>query len=502
VARHARPRSRLVLVPVVVVAVMALAAARLWVMNRPAADPGPLEARGGGHVVDQSQELAEQQEITTERVEAYEQALANGRAGQTRPAGSAAARGWVGEQPYDNMPDDWEPAIAADPHSQYVYALATRYGTAKPCPTASDCPVPYIVLKVSADNGATWTPSTALCACKGGKGQFDPIIEVVPNTGEVYALFMGGGGNGFNVFFTKSNDHGKTWTTPVGVYGNVAWEDKPIIAVSDDGKHVYASFNGPTGGDPYIAQSRDAGATWAQTKLIDSKRYTYAFDGDVAPDGTVYFAESALQYSGKTAVTGNIEHHVFVSTDRGLSFSDHVIATVQVGMDCVAAGCKPDFYIGHDALSVDKDGGVTVAYDGATVFHGPQTIAVRHSGDHGTTWSTPVTVSTVGEMATSPAMEAGAAGDVRLWWMETNGGNVDAWNVWYRKSIDGGATWSTAVKLSDAAGGAVYKSAAGFAEVYGDYGEMAITSAGKSIAIWGEGISYTGPGGIWFNRER
>jgi hypothetical protein len=86
--------------------------------------------------------------------------------------------------------------------------------------------------------------------------------------------------------------------------------------------------------------------------------------------------------------------------------------------------------------------------------------------------------------------------------METNGGNVDAWNVWYRSSTDGGATWSTAVKISDAAGGAVYKTAAGFAEVYGDYGELAITSAGKSIAIWGEGISYTGPGAVWFNRER
>jgi hypothetical protein len=24
---------------------------------------------------------------------------------------------------------------------------------------------------------------------------------------------------------------------------------------------------------------------------------------------------------------------------------------------------------------------------------------------------------------------------------------------------------------------------------------------GKSFAAWGEGISYTGPGGVWFNRQ-
>ena len=58
------------------------------------------------------------------------------------------------------------------------------------------------------------------------------------------------------------------------------------------------------------------------------------------------------------------------------------------------------------------------------------------------------------------------------------------------------------VRISDAPGGAAYKTASGFLEVYGDYGEVAITSTGKTIAIWGEGLSYTGPGGVWFNRER
>jgi hypothetical protein len=57
------------------------------------------------------------------------------------------------------------------------------------------------------------------------------------------------------------------------------------------------------------------------------------------------------------------------------------------------------------------------------------------------------------------------------------------------------------VNISDAGGGAAYKTAAGFGEVYGDYGEIAITNTGKTIAIWGEGASYTGPGGCWFNRQ-
>ena len=100
-------------------------------------------------------------------------------------------------------------------------------------------------------------------------------------------------------------------------------------------------------------------------------------------------------------------------------------------------------------------------------------------------------------------MESRGNGDVRAWWMETSGsGDVDRWNVWYRSSTDGGAHWGAKVKLSDKTGGASYKKKGGFLEVYGDYGEIAITNTGKAVAIWGEGTTYFGPGGIWFNRQQ
>ena len=66
---------------------------------------------------------------------------------------------------------------------------------------------------------------------------------------------------------------------------------------------------------------------------------------------------------------------------------------------------------------------------------------------------------------------------------------------------DGGVTWTAPVKISDVTSGASYKTANGFLEPYGDYGETAITSAGKTVATWGEGNSYTGPGGVWVNRQ-
>jgi hypothetical protein len=49
--------------------------------------------------------------------------------------------------------------------------------------------------------------------------------------------------------------------------------------------------------------------------------------------------------------------------------------------------------------------------------------------------------------------------------------------------------------------GAEYKTEDGYLDVYGDYGEIDVTNSGKTIAVWGEGFSWIGPGGSWFNRE-
>ena len=492
-----RSTRRTILVIAAVIAVIALAIGSL----QPALAPGR-GGQGGSKptAVDENPESAEQGEEVAERMKALAEAREQGRVGQKRPPEAVATPGWAGEQPFEAAaPDDWEPAIAADPASAFVYALVTRYGAGKPCP--GNCPDPWIALRISSDGGATWGASKALCACKGS-GQFDPIIEVVPSNGNVYAAYM----SGFNVMFVKSTNHGVTWSAPVKTYGTVSWNDKPVIATSDSGQHVYISFNGPTGGDPYAAVSHDSGATWTQTKLVDSNRYYFAFDADVAPNGTVYFAESAILYGGGgnkgTTPSGTIDEHVFVSRDNGATWEDHVVTSVQPGLVCIALGCPPDFYLGHAALSVDGSNNVVLLYDGATTAGGLQTIASRRSTDGGATWSAATVLSPASEEATSPAVESRASGDVRGWWMQTSGsGNPDQWNVWYSSSTNGGSSWTAAVKLSDAAGGAAYKTANGFLEIYGDYGEIAITNTGKTVAIWGEGLSYTGPGGVWYNRQ-
>jgi hypothetical protein len=452
-----------------------------------------------------SEEADDEEAVTAERLEALAKAKANGTFG-----GGAAttnpANGWVGSRLLNAPTDDWEPAVAADPSAPYVYLLTTRYGTDAPgC--AKQCPQPFIAMTTSADGGSTWSEQDALCPCLGSKGQFDPTIEVVPSTGAVYSVFMNGDRHdGFSAVFTKSVDHGATWTAPVHVYGNVSWTDKPEVATSASGKDIYVSWNGPQGGDLYVGQSHDFGSTWTQQKLSDSKRYYYAYDARVMADGTVVFSESSIVYSGATKVEGEVWHHAVISRDNGATWEDHVVAKVPVGEECVAEGCNPDFYIGQTSVVSDASDHLVLAYEGPTVASGPQRVYVATSSDGGRTWSAGIPLSAAGENATQPRLASSGGGNVRLWYMQTaEDDNPDAWNVWYRSSSNGGRSWSSPVKLDDASaddGNPGYINASGFDEIYGDYGEIAVTSAGKTFATWGEGFSYTGPGGTWFNLQR
>jgi hypothetical protein len=451
-----------------------------------------------------SGQVQEEQEVTAERLEALAEAKASGKFGAKVAATTSPATGWVGSRVMSSSFDDWEPAVGTDPAAPYVYLLTTRYGT-EPPDCFAHCPSPFIAMAISSNGGSTWGAQKPVCLCLGSKAQYDPTIEVVPNTGAVYSVFLNADRhNGFSTVFTKSTDHGATWSDPVHVYGNVSWTDKPEVATSASGKDIYVSWNGPTVGDLYVGQSHDYGATWTQQKLSDDKRYYYAYDARVLSDGTVVFSESSIVYSGLKNVDGEVWHHAIISRDKGQTWANVIVAKVPVGESCVADGCKPDFYIGQTSVVSDAPGHLVFTYEGPTTAGGPQRVYVSTSADAGRTWSAGAPVSVSGENATGPRLASSGGGNARIWYMQTAGGdNPDAWNVWYRSSTNGGRTWSSPVKIDDApAGAAGYVNANGFGEVYGDYGEIAVTNTGKTVAVWGEGFSYTGPGGSWFNIQR
>ena len=429
------------------------------------------------------------------RLESAEAARARGQLGRTGAVTRAPAPGWAGARVLHPRHNDWEPAVAADPNDPWVYVAVTRYGA----PECGRCPDAAIMIERSADGGKTWSKARPLCRCAGHGWQADPILEVVPDTGAVYALWL----MGWDTWFSRSDDHGRTWSDPVSTKGTVAWTDKPALTVNANGNRVYASWNGPKGGDLWIARSRDGGATWTRRKVVDSRRYYFAYNGATLPGGTVAFAQSSITYSGPgDTPRGAVKHHAVVSHDGGATWNNVVVDSVRIGVPCTTNFCSSDYYIGHSSIAATDGGTLVMTYDGAVEPHGFQRVWARTSTDGGSTWSGRVLLSNPAQQSGFPMTIGGTGNNVRMWFLQTRGGNLNAWNVYFRSSADGGRTWTRRARLSDVTSGYAYLSPRGFREPYGDYGEIAITSTGATFAVWGEGMSYLGPGGTWFNRQR
>ena len=72
---------------------------------------------------------------------------------------------------------------------------------------------------------------------------------------------------------------------------------------------------------------------------------------------------------------------------------------------------------------------------------------------------------------------------------------MSGWNVWYRTSADGGATWTTPGQRMSAYMPAESQSGpAGFLFPYGDYMRIELNPncGGKPVMVWGEGHDWAG----------
>jgi hypothetical protein len=409
---------------------------------------------------------------------------------RSEPAVPVGHPGWTGEKLFGSKTnDDWEPAVAADPSAPFVYILTTRYGGLKAC---QNCPDPALILRVSADGGRTFGADSFLCACKGVVAQNDPQIEVAKD-GAVYAAWL----NDFvpGVVVSKSRDHGRSWTHPITLKTpTIEFGDKPALAISSTGRDVYVAWNAS---DSYISVSHDFGATFsAPIKTNHDTRYWFAYTGSVAPNGTVTFSET--NYTQES--TGPVRVEAIRSTDGGKHWHEVLVDTMAQQPPCVSDGCPTEFYGPSALMAMDAAGRLVVMYQGASVAAGPQRVYVRRSTNGGLTWSKRTDIDG-GPLGTNAAFGGAAAtghGDFRLWYQDDRKGPA-GWNTWFRRSTDGGVTWSNEARLSDRPNGAPYKTAAGYAQPYGDYGEVAVTNTGATIAVWGEGTSYNGPGGTWYD---
>ena len=380
--------------------------------------------------------------------------------------------------------DQWEPALAADGYG-HVYILYPQYGAVPDC---RSCPLPTLVLISSVDNGATWqTPRQIGPATTG---QFDPQIVVDPaDHRTLYAAWVQN--HETDVVVAKSADFGQSWSLVVAARNRET--DKPILAVR--GADVYVAFNRER--KLWIASSHDGGVTFvARPASSANLKWSLPGGGTVDVNGNAYFSWAG--YPANNA-KGMISLYVSRSADNGKTWSNTLIDASESAPECAAFHCGWSYLGAQITLTSDAAGTLYALWNSGSASKGPERIYFASSTTAGDTWSPRISVSTAGSRVEHafPAIVGGAAGDVRVAWMDTR--NSPLWNTYYRSSTNGGATWSAEAKLSTYVAGYSYIQPTGFRFPFGDYFEMDIDSQGRTHAVWGEGANFKSPGSIWYS---
>jgi BNR repeat-like domain len=406
--------------------------------------------------------------------------------------------------------DDWEPAIAADDFG-HVYALWTHYvgfgggSSGEIDPSCPDCPSPHMVIQISADNGTTWGAPHALAP--SATRQDDPQIVVDAGDGKtVYAAYMEGDKS--SMFVARSLDFGQTFE-PVLVEDIERGLDKIALAARDG--HVYLVYHSQQ--KIWASVSHDAGDTWSVVQPLHNTNSKLGVSlpsgGAIGRDGTAYFAWNGANNPGQAKGTKNL--YVTSTNDGGQTWTTTLIDQSEAPPRCGCGGW--DYWGAQMALAVDDADDVYVLWNANQAKFAPNRLFFSRSTDHGGHWSSAVGVSLApaGVNNLFPAMVASGDGDVRIAWqddrngLDAGGNDPDArWNTYYRRSQDGGVTWSEETQLSAFVSGYSYKLATpddGYLQPYGDYFELDINQAGATVALWGEGNSYFGPGNVWYARQ-
>ncbi|HET8846858.1 MAG TPA: sialidase family protein [Ktedonobacteraceae bacterium] len=389
--------------------------------------------------------------------------------------------------------DDWEPSLTADRFG-HVYVLFKHYDVSggQTCP---GCDL-HLLLQRSDDGGNTWSVPRPIAPGKVKGGQFDPQIAVDPLDGRtLWASFLQNETS--RIAVVHSTDFGHTWSKPLIVSDLPPGLDKDELAVR--GKTILVAYDDDE--NTWASVSTDGGTHWA-THLVFPTSPTFgislAAGAAIDSQGAFYVSWDSFDQAHSENGQGPVTLWISKSTDQGQTWTRKVIVTSPAAAP-ICDSCGFDYLSSQMALQIGMDDTIYLFWNSNVdgIANTPERVFFARSTNHGKTYSLPVDISNApaGVEHCFPALTVGAtAGDVRLGWMDTRTG---AWNVFFRKSTNGGVTWSKEVQLSSYVPGYPYLTRDGFGLPYGDYFSLAVDSQNRTQAVFGEGPSYAGPGNQW-----
>jgi hypothetical protein len=344
----------------------------------------------------------------------------------------------------------------------------------------------------STDGGLTWLNQLFPFAPQSPFSS-DPVVNF-SDDGICYVTSLPyGGGTNDGIQIARSTDGGITFTPGVhlpGTNGNTdkewTWIDN--VPTSPFYHRIYTAWmDFGSGGGWRLSYSSDRGVTFSTPSAFFNG---YQFPMPVTlPNGHVI-----VSYRPTSTVIAYRR-----STDGGVT-----LGAVQTISSLTNPSCPPDNsgcgIWRMNAIPVNSvnrnDGTMIVVWaDGRASPTNTATIYYTRSTDNGATWSTAAILAPPGVANTyqvEPWVEADEQGIFHaIWYDDRQNPNTSLFHIYYSQSTDNGATWSTATRISTATSDLRIGIPSSYGGAAGDY--INVTAAqGNVYAVWTDTRSGTG----------
>ncbi|PZR99462.1 MAG: hypothetical protein DLM69_07360, partial [Candidatus Chloroheliales bacterium] len=329
--------------------------------------------------------------------------------------------------------------------------------------TSNDGGVAGVGIFRTSDGGATWTSHDAStygvpAAC------CDPGVAY-GSDGKVYAIILDT--SPAATYIIRSTDNGATWQGP----SSVATPDRPNIAVDPTNSNiVYVTYSELPGSNRIKGyKSIDGGVTWGATFFVGDVAppagYEQASQPQVASDGTLYVGYQQYTNSS-TGCSAGVQNVLAKSTDGGVTFSYTVVPIIQGGacvssqagrgVFCINSGgsvfrSRSQFVVGVKPTDpqmvyvIYSGGDLDTPYTcgGGTGFHSD--ILFRKSTNGGATFSAASKINTDAQGSDQyfPWMAVSADGALHVGWNDRRQDANDFLSRWYQAySTNEGTSWT------------------------------------------------------------
>jgi hypothetical protein len=269
---------------------------------------------------------------------------------------------------------------------------------------------------------AEWTPAKRLTWTSGASEE--PAIAV-DSSGYLHVVWQDYTRGNYEIYYKKSTDGATTWTASQNLTWNSGSSQYPAIAVdASDNLHVVWEDYTPGNWEIFYKKSTNGGATWTP-----NQRLTWNSGRSEAPAIAVGPSDK-IHVFWHDDMPGNCEIYYKTSTNGGATWATSRRLTQTSGIS------------DYPAIAVDSSGHIHLVWDDTTLGYD---IYYKKSTDGGATWTPNQRLTRTSGYSGYPAIADDLSDNLHLVWSDSTSGNYE---VYYRKSTNGGATWITSQRLT------------------------------------------------------